>query len=72
MQLKVKFIENNERDRVHEAFKKQPVWTKSGLNSTLNVSMERLKFILPTLAFYWTSGKEVVSVVYKKITKLFG
>merc|ERR1719391_1574985 len=55
-QLKVKFIENNERDRVHEAFKKQPVWTKSGLNSTLNVSMERLKFILPTLAFYWTSG----------------
>merc|ERR1719295_2231351 len=55
-QLKVKFIENNERDRVHEAFKNQPVWTKSGLNSTLNVSMERLKFILPTLAFYWTSG----------------
>merc|ERR1719300_12040 len=55
-QLKVKFIESNERDRVAEAFKRQPVWTKTGLNCTVNVTMDRLKFILPTLAFYWTSG----------------
>merc|ERR1719295_330580 len=55
-QLKVKFIESNERDRVAEAFKSQPVWTKTGLNCTVNVTMDRLKFILPTLAFYWTSG----------------
>ena len=55
-QLKVKFIESDERQRVWQAFQEQPIWTKSGLNCTLEVSMERLKFILPTVAYYFTSG----------------
>jgi len=55
-QLKVKFIESDEKQRVVEAFETQPIWTKSGLNFEVDVSMERLKFILPTVAYYFTSG----------------
>ena len=43
-------------NEVHEAFKNQPIWTKTGLSAVTGQPLERLKFILPTVAYYFTSG----------------
>ena len=55
-QLKVKFIDETMLNEVHEAFKNQPIWTKTGLSAVTGQPLERLKFILPTVAYYFTSG----------------
>merc|ERR1719273_1896157 len=41
---------------VHDAFDTQPIWTKTGLSAATGQPLERLKFILPTVAYYFTSG----------------
>ena len=55
-QLKVKFIDEAMLKEVHDAFEAQPIWTKTGLSSVTGQSLERLKYILPTVAYYFTSG----------------
>ena len=55
-QLKVKFIDEAMLQEVHDAFNNQPIWTKTGLSAVTGQSLERLKFILPTVAYYFTSG----------------
>ena len=55
-QLKVKFIDEAMLKDVHDAFDTQPVWTKTGLSAATGQPLERLKFILPTVAYYFTSG----------------
>ena len=55
-QLKVKFIDEMMLKEVNDAFQAQPVWTKTGLSAVTGQSLERLKFMLPTLAYYFTSG----------------
>ena len=55
-QLKVKFIDEIMLKEVHDAFEAQPIWTKTGLSAVTGQSLERLKFMLPTVAYYFTSG----------------
>ena len=55
-QLKVKFIDDSVQMEVKDAFRRQPIWTKTGLSGETGQSLDRLKYLLPTVAYYFTSG----------------
>jgi general transcription factor 3C polypeptide 5 (transcription factor C subunit 1) len=55
-QLKVKFIGESDQSSVRARFAEQPCWSKNALSATTDVSKERIKFILPATAYYFTTG----------------
>lgn len=55
-QLKVKFIGMDDTGEVRALFQRRPLWSKNALHAITKISPERLKFILPTLAYYFTTG----------------
>lgn len=55
-QLKLKFIDNERFQLVKEKFSERPAWSKNALNAITRISAERLKFMLPALAYYFTTG----------------
>ena len=55
-QLKVKFISEEDQAAVRAMFDRQPVWSKTALICSTGISKERVKFILPAMAFYFSTG----------------
>jgi general transcription factor 3C polypeptide 5 (transcription factor C subunit 1) len=55
-QLKLKFVSSVDHDAVEKCFADCPAWFKNALHSVTQVSPEKLKYILPTLAYYFISG----------------
>ena len=55
-QLKVKFISEEDQAAVRAMFERQPVWSKTALICSTGISKERVKFILPATAFYFSTG----------------
>jgi len=55
-QLKLKFIDQERFQLVKEKFSERPAWSKNALNAITGISPERLKFMLPALAYYFTTG----------------
>ena len=54
--LKVKFVTSEQYNLVKELFDKRPVLTKMIIMYETHVPNEKLKIILPTLSFYYTTG----------------
>ncbi|TRY64361.1 hypothetical protein TCAL_08702 [Tigriopus californicus] len=55
-QLKVKFISHGDQDVVIQRFEEQPVWSKNALHAITGIMPDRLKYILPAIAYYFTTG----------------
>lgn len=55
-QLKVKFIGSEDTKEVKALFEQRPLWSKNALHALTGISTERLKFILPTVSYYFTTG----------------
>ena len=55
-QMKVKFISEEDQAAVRAMFDRQPVWSKTALICSTGISKERVKFILPAMAFYFSTG----------------
>ncbi|XP_023324634.1 general transcription factor 3C polypeptide 5 [Eurytemora carolleeae] len=55
-QMKIKFIDKERFDIVEKNFKERPIWSKNALHAITRIASDRLKFILPALAYYFTTG----------------
>lgn len=55
-QMKIKFIDKERFATVEKMFDQRPVWSKNALNAVTRITSDRLKFILPALAYYFTTG----------------
>jgi len=55
-QMKIKFIDKERFRIVEEKFGERPIWSKNALNAVTRIASDRLKFILPALAYYFTTG----------------
>ena len=55
-QIKLKFIDQERLATVKEKFEERPVWSKNALSAITNIPADRLKLILPVVAFYFTTG----------------
>ena len=55
-QMKVKFISDEDLAAVKAMFQQQPVWSKTALVCSTGISKERVKFILPAMAYYFSTG----------------
>ena len=54
--IKIKFIDKERFDIVEKNFKERPIWSKNALHAITRIASDRLKFILPALAYYFTTG----------------
>ncbi|GAB0095351.1 general transcription factor 3C polypeptide 5 [Sergentomyia squamirostris] len=54
--LKVKFISTDEYNIISGMFQERPIWSRIGICYESKVHMSRIRTILPTVAFYFTSG----------------
>lgn len=54
--LKLKFISTEEYNQVKEMFDKRPIMSKMVVAYETQITNEKLKYILPTLAYYFTTG----------------
>ncbi len=55
-QLKLKMIDKTSVEKVKKLFEKQPVWLKNALAYETGYQHDRLKYILPVVAYYFSSG----------------
>lgn len=55
-QIQVKFIQKDDFEKVKLKFQEHPVWSKNALTILADISQERLKYILPAVAYYFTTG----------------
>jgi len=55
-QIKLKFIDQERLTLVKERFEERPVWSKNALSAITTIPADRLKLILPVVAFYFTTG----------------
>ena len=55
-QLRVKFIARHLQHKVRGCFDGCPVWSKNAMQAVTRVPPSQLKFILPTVAYYFTTG----------------
>ena len=55
-QLRVKFIGQTDQDDVRKKFRDCPVWSKNALHALTGLSPDRLKYVLPAMAYYFTTG----------------
>jgi len=55
-QIKLKFIDSERLGLVREKFSERPVWSKNALTALTSIPADRLKLILPALAYYFTNG----------------
>jgi len=55
-QMKIKFIDKERFATVESKFEERPIWSKNALHALTRIASDRLKFILPALAYYFTTG----------------
>lgn len=54
--LKYNFVTNEQFNLVKEYLDKQPIWLRSALGFETKIPRQKLKVILPSLAYYYTNG----------------
>ena len=55
--MKIKFIDQERFQIVQNMFKNdRPIWSKNAIHAITRIASDRLKFILPALAYYYTTG----------------
>lgn len=54
--LKFKFITNEQFNMIKEHLDRQPIWLRSSLAFETKIPRQKLKIILPSLAYYFTTG----------------
>ncbi|XP_017878673.1 general transcription factor 3C polypeptide 5 isoform X2 [Ceratina calcarata] len=54
--MKVKFIQNVQLEQIRQIFEERPIWSKNAIMYKTKFSSERLKFLLPAVAYYFITG----------------
>lgn len=54
--LKFNFVSNEQFNLVKDYMEKQPIWLRSALGHETKIPKQKLKVILPSLAYYFTTG----------------
>ncbi|GLV42415.1 lethal (2) 37Cd [Carabus blaptoides fortunei] len=54
--LHIKFLNEGPYERMKQLFEERPVWSKNALTYHTNFSKDQLKFLLPTVAYYFLTG----------------
>ncbi|KAK3921071.1 General transcription factor 3C polypeptide 5 [Frankliniella fusca] len=54
--LQVKFLEEQHLNVLRKLFEERPVWSKNALMCKTNYTSEQMKFLLPTVAYYFVTG----------------
>jgi len=55
--MKIKFIDKQRFSMVEKMFTDQrPIWSKNALHAITRIAPDRLKFMLPALSYYFTTG----------------
>ncbi|XP_066955131.1 general transcription factor 3C polypeptide 5 isoform X1 [Macrobrachium rosenbergii] len=55
-QIRIKFMENALYQGLKEEFEKRPIWSKNALRVRLDYTKDKLKYLLPTLSYYFHTG----------------
>jgi general transcription factor 3C polypeptide 5 (transcription factor C subunit 1) len=55
-QLKLNFIDHTSLKKIKDLFEEQPIWLKIALSHAAKVSAKHIKFVLPVVAYYFSSG----------------
>lgn len=54
--LQIKFLNEEHFNMLMNLFEERPIWSKNGLLHRTNFSKEQLKYLLPTVAYYFVTG----------------
>ena len=54
--LKVKFVQNAHFDQMRQIFEDRPIWSKNAIMYKTKFSNDRLKILLPSVAYYFMTG----------------
>ncbi|OAD55297.1 General transcription factor 3C polypeptide 5 [Eufriesea mexicana] len=54
--MKVKFIQNVHFEQIRQIFEERPIWSKNAIMFKTKFSHERLKILLPAVAYYFVTG----------------
>ncbi|KAK9305917.1 hypothetical protein QLX08_003275 [Tetragonisca angustula] len=54
--MKVKFIQNIHFEQIRQVFEERPIWSKNAIMYKTKFSHERLKILLPAVAYYFVTG----------------
>ncbi|XP_069972340.1 general transcription factor 3C polypeptide 5 [Penaeus vannamei] len=55
-QIRIKFMDNAFYQGLKDEFDKRPIWSKNALQVWLGYSKDKLKYLLPTLSYYFHTG----------------
>ncbi|XP_076066865.1 general transcription factor IIIC subunit l(2)37Cd [Oratosquilla oratoria] len=55
-QIHFKFMDNAFHKRLKEEFEKRPIWSKNALRVRLSYNKDKLKYLLPTVSYYFHTG----------------
>lgn len=55
-QIRVKFMDNAFYKGLRDEFEKRPIWSKNALRVRLDYTKDKLKYLLPTLSYYFHTG----------------
>ncbi|XP_042203749.1 general transcription factor 3C polypeptide 5-like isoform X2 [Homarus americanus] len=55
-QIRVKFMDNALYQGLKDEFEKRPIWSKNALRVRLDYTKDKLKYLLPTLSYYFHTG----------------
>lgn len=54
--MKVKFVQNAHYDQIRRLFEERPIWSKNAVMYKTKFSHDRLKILLPSVAYYFMTG----------------
>ncbi|XP_012153767.2 general transcription factor IIIC subunit l(2)37Cd isoform X2 [Megachile rotundata] len=54
--MKVKFVRNADFEQMRQIFEERPIWSKNALMYITKFSSDRLKILLPSVAYYFMTG----------------
>ncbi|XP_076653346.1 general transcription factor IIIC subunit l(2)37Cd [Halictus rubicundus] len=54
--MKVKFVQNTHYDQMRRLFEERPIWSKNAVMYKTKFSHDRLKILLPSVAYYFMTG----------------
>ncbi|XP_033327286.2 general transcription factor IIIC subunit l(2)37Cd [Megalopta genalis] len=54
--MKVKFVQNTHYQQIRKLFEERPIWSKSAVIYQTKFSHDRLKILLPSVAYYFMTG----------------
>lgn len=55
-QVRIKFLDNRSYQGVKGEFEKRPIWSKNALRVRLDYKKDKLKYLLPTVSYYFHTG----------------